>query len=88
MGIHQGRADDSILDRYSEVRRQKYLDIIDPVSSSNIRRLFQDTEAIESDEFFAMLRNAKDDPALSAKLNEVSGDTSTGFFMNRSDNHL
>ncbi|KAH7137037.1 putative monooxygenase [Dactylonectria estremocensis] len=70
LGIHQELVDDTILDRYSEVRRQKYLDIIDPVSSENLRRLTQDAEAADKDALFQKLRDAKSDPSLSMKLNE------------------
>ncbi|KAI5923931.1 FAD binding domain-containing protein [Camillea tinctor] len=38
-GIWDGRADDSILDLYSEKRVQKWRDIINPVSSDNFRRV-------------------------------------------------
>lgn len=71
LGIHQDLVDDTILDRYSEVRRQKYLDIVDPVSSENLRRLMQDAEAADKDALFQKLRDAKSDPSLSMKLNEV-----------------
>ncbi|KAK3671321.1 hypothetical protein LTR78_008781 [Recurvomyces mirabilis] len=59
-GIYAGRADDSILDKYNDVRREKYTTIIDPISSSNIRRLW-DPEAIEKDEFIQMLHRAETD---------------------------
>jgi hypothetical protein len=36
VGIHTGRADDSILDAYDEVRRRIWHDIIDPISSDNM----------------------------------------------------
>ncbi|KAM5360111.1 hypothetical protein ACJZ2D_013970 [Fusarium nematophilum] len=70
LGIHQDLATEAILDRYSAVRRQKYLGIIDPVSSENLRRLKQDSEAADKDSLFEMLRKAKSDRALSVKLNE------------------
>jgi 2-polyprenyl-6-methoxyphenol hydroxylase-like FAD-dependent oxidoreductase len=58
IGIYEGKADDSILDKYSEVRRQRYKDIVDPVSQDNIRRLFdQDPDkALENDEFLKTLK--------------------------------
>ncbi|GME22114.1 FAD binding domain containing protein [Neofusicoccum parvum] len=62
-GIHDGRADESILDVYSDVRRAKWTDIIDVVSSENIRRLFgQDPErAAETDEFIKLINVAEKD---------------------------
>jgi 2-polyprenyl-6-methoxyphenol hydroxylase and related FAD-dependent oxidoreductases len=40
-GIYTGRAEDGILDIYDTVRREKYNEIIDPVSTGNIRLLFE-----------------------------------------------
>ncbi|KAF7553250.1 hypothetical protein G7Z17_g3756 [Cylindrodendrum hubeiense] len=69
-GIYQNLADPSILDTYNDVRRQKYLDIIDVVSSSNIQRLFSlDPErALELDAFFQMVKRAETDPEYSVQL--------------------
>jgi 2-polyprenyl-6-methoxyphenol hydroxylase-like FAD-dependent oxidoreductase len=59
-GVYTEQASPSILTKYSEIRRQKYLEIVDPLSSANIRRLFdQDPEtAHENDEFFKLCRAA------------------------------
>ena len=38
-GIYDGKADDSILDLYSEKRIEKWKNVINPVSSSNFRRV-------------------------------------------------
>jgi 2-polyprenyl-6-methoxyphenol hydroxylase-like FAD-dependent oxidoreductase len=63
VGIHLGLADDTILDRYSEVRRDKYLNFVDPVSSSNLRRLAQTPEeAVAKDEFFQICAQIQNDP--------------------------
>ena len=71
-GIHQGLADDSILDRYNEVRREKYLTIIDPVSSQNLRHLLQDPDvALKEDPLFQNMDMLKDPEAV-AKLVTVS----------------
>ncbi|KAK0714189.1 hypothetical protein B0T26DRAFT_649692 [Lasiosphaeria miniovina] len=62
VGIHTGQADDSILDKYDEVRRRIWHDIINPVSSDNMRRLFEypdADEAMEKDPFFKMLAAAQ-----------------------------
>jgi hypothetical protein len=58
IGIYEGKADPSILDLYSDVRREKYKTITDVVSQDNIRRLFgQDPDkALENDAFLKMLK--------------------------------
>ncbi|KAK4545298.1 hypothetical protein LTR36_003478 [Oleoguttula mirabilis] len=66
-GIYAGRADDSILDKYDVVRREKYRDVIDPISSSNLRRLW-DLEAIEQDQFFQMARRMETDKAFAREM--------------------
>lgn len=73
-GIYEKKADTTILDKYNEIRRQKWLDVIDVVSSSNLRRLFEvdPEQALETDGFFQMLRKAETDPACSQELQNVS----------------
>lgn len=63
-GIYEGKADDSILDKYSEIRRQKYLTIVDPISRDNVQRLFtQDPETVfETDPFIKLLKSLENDP--------------------------
>ncbi|CAK7238121.1 hypothetical protein SEUCBS140593_010347 [Sporothrix eucalyptigena] len=70
IGIYEGKADNSILEKYSDVRRQKYNDIINPVSSSNIRRLFaQDPEtALAQDPFLQLLQQSSNDVSFAKKL--------------------
>ncbi|KAH7036394.1 hypothetical protein B0J12DRAFT_713362 [Macrophomina phaseolina] len=65
-GIHDGLADESILDVYSDVRRKMWTDVIDPISSENIRRLFaQDPEkAAETDEFLKLVNRVEKDEEL------------------------
>lgn len=71
-GIHQGLADDSILSRYDQVRREMYQKVINPISSENIRRLWQDpTAALKEDKFLAMCREAETDPELSKQMQKV-----------------
>ncbi len=66
-GIHENKADASILEKYSEVRRQKYSEIIDPISSENIVRLFgQDPDkAMENDEFLKLCKKTETDSEFS-----------------------
>lgn len=58
IGIYEGKADPEILDKWSEFRRKKYQEIVDPISQDNIRRLFdQDPDkAMENDGFLKMLK--------------------------------
>lgn len=69
-GIHQGMANDTILSTWSDVQRQKWHEIINPVSSGNIKRLFgQDPEkALEEDSFLKMVKKAESDPTLSKDM--------------------
>lgn len=73
-GIHTGQADESILDIYDEVRRKIWHDIINPVSTDNIKRLFdQDADtALENDPFLKLVKQAELDPDFAAKMQGVS----------------
>ncbi|KAK3346061.1 hypothetical protein B0T25DRAFT_571222 [Lasiosphaeria hispida] len=59
VGIHTGKTDaDFILDKYDEVRRKIWNEVINPNSQENMRRLFNYAdadEAIEKDPFYKML---------------------------------
>lgn len=75
MGIHLGLADDSLLDRYDEVRRSMWHDHINVISSGNLKRLNgQDPEkALESDQFLQKLLESANDRKLAAQMQLVSG---------------
>ncbi|KAJ5139679.1 hypothetical protein N7448_003087 [Penicillium atrosanguineum] len=66
MGIHKGLADDSILDKYAEVRKRMWEEVIDPMSRENFRRLHnQDPDkARDNDDFFQTLIKAEKDEEL------------------------
>ncbi|KAH0342000.1 FAD/NAD(P)-binding domain-containing protein, partial [Aureobasidium melanogenum] len=66
-GIHKGLANDSILDRYSIVRREKYQEIIDPVSSTNLLRMSR-PEEVPNDPMFKALKETKSDPIALRKI--------------------
>lgn len=70
MGIHKGLADESILDKYSEIRKKIWTGLIDPMSRGNFRRLNdQDPDkARENDEFFKMCIRAENDIELQRKM--------------------
>jgi hypothetical protein len=74
LGIHKGLADDSIIEKYSQVRMQIYKDVIDPMSRDNFRRISQQDpeKAGEDDEFFQLCKEAAKDEDLSKEMCMVS----------------
>ena len=70
MGIHKNLADDTILDKYSEVRMRIWAETTDPMSRENFRRLHgQDPDkARENDEFFQLCVKAETDSELAREL--------------------
>lgn len=70
VGIYTNRADSSILDIYSDIRRKKYQEIVDPISSSNLRRMFN--MELEADEFLQLCKKAANDPKLALEMLQVS----------------
>lgn len=72
-GLATGQADDSILDKYSDIRIQKYQEVINPISSSNIKRLWDPSpEAIKGDPFFQAVERAKTDKEFEQQMKQVS----------------
>ncbi|KAE9365033.1 FAD/NAD(P)-binding domain-containing protein [Stipitochalara longipes BDJ] len=71
-GIQMGVADDGILDKYDEIRRQKYQEVINPVSSSNFLRVSATDpgEALVKDEFLMMVEKARTDQATRNELDQ------------------
>ena len=72
-GIASGLADHAILDKYDEVRRSIFRDIIDPLSTANFLRIstLGTDDAIEKDPFVAMCLAAKEDPKVKENMNKV-----------------
>lgn len=70
LGIYQGKADESILDLYSEKRIEKYKTIIDPISQENFRRVSDKDPATryERDEFMQALKKAETDDGFRKEL--------------------
>ncbi|KAF2795133.1 FAD/NAD(P)-binding domain-containing protein [Melanomma pulvis-pyrius CBS 109.77] len=70
VGIYDKVATSEILDIYNDIRRKKYNDIVDPISSENIRRLFaQDPEkALETDEFLQLCQRTATDVEFSREF--------------------
>lgn len=73
IGIHKGLADESILDKYSEIRKKIWAETIDPLSRENFRRLYdQDPDkARENDEFFKLCVKSETDIELARQLTTV-----------------
>jgi len=73
IGIEKGLTDDTILERWDEVRREKWHNIINPVSSANIRRLntLDPDTAVDNDDFFKLLKRAEKDPSLFKSMADV-----------------
>jgi 2-polyprenyl-6-methoxyphenol hydroxylase-like FAD-dependent oxidoreductase len=63
IGVYQGLASPAIFEKYSDIRRQKFQQIVDPISTDNIKRLYsQDPDkALETDEFLKMLKGLEND---------------------------
>jgi 2-polyprenyl-6-methoxyphenol hydroxylase-like FAD-dependent oxidoreductase len=69
-GIWDGRADESILDLYSEKRIEKWKTVIDPISQDNFRRVSDSDPAtrFDRDEFMQLCKKAETDPVLEKEL--------------------
>ncbi|KFY94446.1 hypothetical protein V500_03255 [Pseudogymnoascus sp. VKM F-4518 (FW-2643)] len=70
VGIYEGKAGEEILNTYSDVRRAKYNDVVNPISSENLVRMFKaDPDSVlETDEFFKMCKRAETDLEFSKEL--------------------
>lgn len=65
IGIAQGKTTDSILDKYDEVRRKIWHELINPVSSANFIRVSSDPDVVaDTDELIVMSRKAWEDPSV------------------------
>ncbi|RDL31769.1 uncharacterized protein BP5553_09171 [Venustampulla echinocandica] len=64
IAMHNGLTDDSILDKYSEVRINKWKKIIDPSSRANFLRLWNEDAVPEREAFFAMCDKMATDKAM------------------------
>jgi len=74
IGLYEGKADDSILDKYDEVRRKKWHELINPISSGNFQRMATADAASlpDTDPFMNMVKRANDDPRIKKEL-DASG---------------
>lgn len=73
-GIATGEVDEDILDKYSEIRMQKFHEVISPISSGNIRRLWDPSpEAIANEPFFNAVKEAEQNEHLAQQMKTVCG---------------
>ncbi|KAF4627883.1 hypothetical protein G7Y89_g10269 [Cudoniella acicularis] len=81
VGLTKGLADESILDRYCEVRRQKWRDVIDVVSSGNFERVARRNPetALVDDEFLGMVKKMETDKELKKAFDESNYDVCHDF---------
>jgi hypothetical protein len=72
---------------YDIIRRQKYQEIVDPISSENIRRLFdQDPDkALENDTFLQLCLKTEKDEAFSREFQLVKILFSVCFWCDAAD---
>ncbi|KAL2428705.1 FAD-dependent monooxygenase terC [Exophiala dermatitidis] len=63
IGMYQGKADDSILDRYAEIRREKYMKYVDARSIKNMNRVSKSNPdtVLETDKFLGILQDLQGD---------------------------
>ena len=62
VAIHEDKANDTILDTYSEVRRDKWKTIIDPMSQGTLKMIFSDPANIADQPAYKMSQLMKTDP--------------------------
>ncbi|KAK3381022.1 hypothetical protein B0H63DRAFT_195613 [Podospora didyma] len=70
-GIWSGKADEDILDVYDTVRRQKYTEMVNPISSENLERLSSDPETVlepGKDHFLTLCVKAAKDKGFAKEL--------------------
>ncbi|ROW00995.1 hypothetical protein VSDG_02695 [Cytospora chrysosperma] len=86
-GIWDGKADESILDLYSEKRIEKYKTIIDPISQENFRRVSDKDPKTryDRDEFLQLLTKADTDKALMKDIMMGSFDVRYDFTQHYRD---
>ncbi|CAI6340539.1 unnamed protein product [Periconia digitata] len=72
-GIHAGKADESILDKYDEVRRDIFHKVISPISTANYLRVAAHPDKVDvlaEDPFLKMVQAAKGDREIKEKLDQ------------------
>ena len=80
-GIYDNKVDDSILDKYSDIRREKYMTIVDPISSQKLIRLNGENPdtALETDEFLKMCKRVETDLEFSRQMQRFANELKHDF---------
>ena len=70
VGIYTGKVNDSILDKYSEIRRQKFTEVVDPISSSYIRLMYETEpeKVVEKSDILKLAKRTEIDRAFGKQL--------------------
>lgn len=73
-GIYNGLADESILNKYDEVRRKVFLETVDKLSTANFQRVMmaEPDRALELDPFLNAAANARKDPEAAVRLAQMA----------------
>lgn len=66
--VVHGKADDAILDRYSETRKKVFDEVTSPISTESLRLVFNSEEEDRLEKDLAILRNRKSDPEAMRKF--------------------
>lgn len=84
IGISEGKADDGILDKYAEIRRNVFVETVNPTSQANKMRLHDsDPETVgERDPFLHTLRNASADEMQKIRSSQVLHTDMSLYFDN------
>ena len=73
IGVSNGWIDESILDKYDEIRRKMWHETIDPISSANLQRMHPpNLDHVMEDPFFKELAKAEKDPEYMKEMVNVS----------------
>lgn len=82
IGIFEGKADDSILDKYAEIRRQIFVDTVNPTSQANKMRLHDpDPDTVgDRDPFLHTLRTATPEEMQRIRANQILHTDMTQYY--------
>ncbi|KAH6666425.1 hypothetical protein B0J14DRAFT_620528 [Halenospora varia] len=80
IAMHLGLTDDSILDKYSEVRIKKWREIIDPMSRANFGRLHDESLKADREEFFKGMDRMMAEKDRMKRIGDIRGSTFNNKF--------
>jgi hypothetical protein len=71
VAMKDGKADESILDKYSEIRIKKWQEIINPMSRANFKRVCRDEPDEEAQKFWDLCKKMDSDDELARQMSTV-----------------